>query len=554
MTGRPRALLLAALGSPCCWVSSSTWSCSAPTSPPRGSRTSRSAGRSCWLLPPWRCARRAPAWRSCSRSSASRGSPAPWSRRSRCCTGVRWCTSPSHGRPGGCRVLPPAAVAVAYAAAAVPGAWGSEAGTVALAGGVVLAAVLHRRAARGPLGRARQQGLRVTAAVAVLLAASAAVRLALPRGEADAATLVAYQLALVAVAVVAAAAAGSGSGREAPVTDLVLQLGGRSGAVAEALARLLDDPSLRVGYRSGDGFVDASGRLVDLPRPDDGRAVTPVLHAGEQVAVLVHDARGAHRPGAARGGRGRGPAVGGARPPAAAGRAAAARPHRLAAAAADRADTERARLAQRVADGADRRLAELADGLQRVRSAGLRRGRRRRRGRAGRAGPHARRPAGPGRRPRPVVAGVGRAAGGAAGPRRPLAPAGHGQRTRDRAPPGGPDGRVVRLRGGAGERGPARARDPRLRRPRRRRRLAAGDASPTTAPAAPTSRPARACAACRTASRPWEAASPSVRPRTAAPRCARCSRSAVRRRRSPPPGARRWEHPAMTGVRRRARR
>lgn len=260
-------------------------------------------------------------------------------------------------------------VALGYVAAAVPRAWGSETGTIALAVGLVLAAVLHRRAARGPLGRARQQALRVTVGVAGVLVVSAAARVGLPRGEADAATLLAYQGALVAVAVLAGRAAGTGSGREVPVTDLVLQLGGRSGAVAEALARLLDDPSLRVGYRAGDGFVDASGRLVELPGPGDGRAVTPVLHAGEQVAVLVHDA-------AVLTDRALLEAV-----------AVAARlseeharlqrqvelrlrdltdsRRRLLLAA----DTERARLAQRVADGADRRLAELADSLRRLRSA-----------------------------------------------------------------------------------------------------------------------------------------------------------------------------------------
>lgn len=261
------------------------------------------------------------------------------------------------------------AVPAAYVAAVVPAAWGSEPGTVALAGALVLAAALHRRTGRGPLGRARQQAALVTTVVAGVLVASAALRSALPGGDADAATLQAYQLTLLVVAVLSARAVVSGRWHQAPVTDLVLQLGGRSGAVAETLARVLHDPSLRVGYRVGDGFVDASGRTVDLPEPGDGRGVTPVLQAGEQIAVLVHD-------GAVLADQGLLDAV-----------AAAARlseqnarlqeqvEQRLRDVQGSRerllvaADSERGRLAQRLADGAERRLTELSDSLERARSA-----------------------------------------------------------------------------------------------------------------------------------------------------------------------------------------
>ena len=261
------------------------------------------------------------------------------------------------------------AVPTAYVAAVLPGAWSSDPGTVALAGALVVAAFLHRRAGRGPLGRARQQALLVTTAVAGVLVVSAALRLALPGGDADAATLLAYQLTVLVVAVLSARAAASGSWRQSLVTDLVLQLGGRSGAVAEALARVLDDPSLRVGYRSGSSFVDASGRAVDLPESGDGPAVTPVLHAGAQIAVLVHDR-------AVLADQALLDAV------AAAARLSAqnaqlqeqveqrlrdlqdSRERLLVA-----ADTERRRLAQGLADGAGRRLAELATTLQRARFA-----------------------------------------------------------------------------------------------------------------------------------------------------------------------------------------
>src|SRR5439155_17579618 len=61
--------------------------------------------------------------------------------------------------------------------------------------------------------------------------------------------------------------------------------------VAAPVARALDDPSLEVGFwmPSRRGYVDAHGRPFELPESDAARAVTPLAHDEEPIAVLVHD-------------------------------------------------------------------------------------------------------------------------------------------------------------------------------------------------------------------------------------------------------------------------
>jgi signal transduction histidine kinase len=83
------------------------------------------------------------------------------------------------------------------------------------------------------------------------------------------------------------------------VADLVVELGGQiaPGALRDALARALRDPSLTVAYWLADGerYVDAAGRPVTLP---DGaeRAVTAVQRDGRRIAALVHDPALAEEP------------------------------------------------------------------------------------------------------------------------------------------------------------------------------------------------------------------------------------------------------------------
>jgi hypothetical protein len=78
----------------------------------------------------------------------------------------------------------------------------------------------------------------------------------------------------------------------AGATDLVVELGeSRSGPLRDRLSRALGDPTLEVGFRAsdGDGYVDAAGRPMTLPRPGSPRRVTVLERDGREAAVLVHD-------------------------------------------------------------------------------------------------------------------------------------------------------------------------------------------------------------------------------------------------------------------------
>jgi signal transduction histidine kinase len=182
------------------------------------------------------------------------------------------------------------AVALGYGAAVVPAPWRSGVVTVALASLFVgVAGVVHA----GAVGRDRRASgyaLRATTWLAVVLAGLAVVRLAVPTQVANDATLLAYQAALCVLAAALLAGLVRAPWERAPVTDLVLELGeGRSGSLRDALAGALGDPTLEVGYRFGNGYVDAQGRPLALPAAGSRRRVTPVERDGEAIAVLVHD-------------------------------------------------------------------------------------------------------------------------------------------------------------------------------------------------------------------------------------------------------------------------
>jgi PAS domain S-box-containing protein len=77
------------------------------------------------------------------------------------------------------------------------------------------------------------------------------------------------------------------------VSRLVLELSGAPapGKLREALARALGDPSLRVAYWLPEegGYVDATGRPIELPADGDGSTVMHVEHEGRRIGALVHD-------------------------------------------------------------------------------------------------------------------------------------------------------------------------------------------------------------------------------------------------------------------------
>jgi signal transduction histidine kinase len=63
------------------------------------------------------------------------------------------------------------------------------------------------------------------------------------------------------------------------------------GKLREALAAAVGDQDLEVLYwlPGSQRFVDSSGTSVDPPDPGAGRATTPIVRAGRQVALVVHD-------------------------------------------------------------------------------------------------------------------------------------------------------------------------------------------------------------------------------------------------------------------------
>ena len=78
----------------------------------------------------------------------------------------------------------------------------------------------------------------------------------------------------------------------AALSELVARLGRRPGALRDAVADALGDPSLEVAYwlPERDEWVDAAGATFALPHSDPARACTPVERDGRPVAMLVHDA------------------------------------------------------------------------------------------------------------------------------------------------------------------------------------------------------------------------------------------------------------------------
>jgi signal transduction histidine kinase len=78
------------------------------------------------------------------------------------------------------------------------------------------------------------------------------------------------------------------------VGDLMaeLQKAPARGALRDAMARTLRDPSIELAYWLPEQrrYVDAEGRPFELPQPDSRRAVAEIEHDGRPVAAVVHDA------------------------------------------------------------------------------------------------------------------------------------------------------------------------------------------------------------------------------------------------------------------------
>jgi signal transduction histidine kinase len=181
------------------------------------------------------------------------------------------------------------AVGVGYVAALVSSVWRSESVLVVFAAVLVVLLVgSYLRADR------RDRDHRATAAWAGIAVASVTVvgsvaRQVWPGGAVVLPARLAYELTLVVVAVWLVAVLRRAGTPE--VTDLVVELDQtRSGSLRDALAGLLHDPQLEIGYWSEreHAYLDATGASVVLPRGPD-RITTHVPRGGAPLAVLVHD-------------------------------------------------------------------------------------------------------------------------------------------------------------------------------------------------------------------------------------------------------------------------
>jgi signal transduction histidine kinase len=253
-----------------------------------------------------------------------------------------------------------AAAGYAYAVA-FPLARNEEA-TILLALAVASTAVGRYLAASGPERRARASALGAAVAFALVLALGTVLRLA--GTDADRAVLWAYEAVTGLVAVWLFADLLWGRWTQAAVTGLVVDLGelGDAGTLRDRLARALGDPTLVVGYwlPSDGGYVDETGRPVQLPPAGAERAVTPLDQDGEPVAALVYDVSVLSDPGLVA------EVAAAARLAVANVRLQAAVRSRVAEVAASRrriveaADAQRRGLERRLHQGAEQRLAHVA--------------------------------------------------------------------------------------------------------------------------------------------------------------------------------------------------
>lgn len=175
-----------------------------------------------------------------------------------------------------------AAAAAGYADAVVTGAGHGALDVTAAALVAALALRAHARLAGALLMLAAALGIAASTSLADVSAAY------------ENAALYAYEAALCAGAVLLASTATRGARAAASITDLVVELGParRSPGARDALARVLGDPTLEIGYWLAPTreWVDLEGNRVVLPAAGHGRATTFVEHEGERIAALVHDA------------------------------------------------------------------------------------------------------------------------------------------------------------------------------------------------------------------------------------------------------------------------
>lgn len=189
------------------------------------------------------------------------------------------------------RRLAQVTVAAAYASVVVEPVARNDEVTLVLAVLVAAAAADVFLRTSGTARRAGIPALAAALAFASVLALGAVQRLA--GWDADREVLWTYDIVIACLAVVLLVDLLRGRWADSVVADLVVDLGQRADTrtLRDELGRALGDRSLVLGYWLPEAgrYVDDAGRPIDLPEPGTGKAITPIAHDGEPVAVLVHD-------------------------------------------------------------------------------------------------------------------------------------------------------------------------------------------------------------------------------------------------------------------------
>jgi signal transduction histidine kinase len=189
------------------------------------------------------------------------------------------------------RRLAQVTVAAAYVDAVVEPLARNDVLTLVLAALVATAALDGYLRSSGTARRAGIPALAAALAFAGVLAFGAVERLG--GWDADRAALWAYDIVIASLAVTLLVDLLRGRWAEAVVADLVVDLGKQADTrtLRDELGRALGDRSLVLGYWLPEEgrYVDDAGRPVELSESGAGRALTPIAHDGNPVAVLVHD-------------------------------------------------------------------------------------------------------------------------------------------------------------------------------------------------------------------------------------------------------------------------
>jgi signal transduction histidine kinase len=198
------------------------------------------------------------------------------------------------GYPTG-RVLGRVSVALviaAYAYAVIVPMTRDDVATILIATSLLTSTIWTYYRSTGPQRQARRIAVAAAAVLVMPLLTGSVGRLAQVGPDLEEALIWIYAAAVALVGIILATDLSRARWAEAEVTRLVVDLGDppRAG-IRGRLADALGDPSLELAYWLPEvrGYVDESGRPVQVPAADTGRAVTPLELDGERVGALVHD-------------------------------------------------------------------------------------------------------------------------------------------------------------------------------------------------------------------------------------------------------------------------